>query len=810
MTVRHGNYNHPYKPYDIQLQLMDEIYDTIDKGYKVGLFESPTGTGKTLSMICSTMTWLRSHKNQNNDDECSSDDSEPEWVTEAYRKGVTLNQQGKLREYEQHLDKMALEYGQKLTRIHKLGEKRTKLSGNPEDDFIPDDYNSDSEVSTKDRNQILKQEINKLLSKVEGTSGSSIDVDTLKDDSTKIIFTSRTHTQLNQFSSLLTLPKFESSLDGIDERTKYIPLGSRKQLCVHSKISKMSNPEAINDACKDLNSKDGCEFLLNSRTHDIKQQFSDYSLTRIHDIEDLKSLGEHLKVCPYYSVRNNIQISEIISVPYQMLLEENTRQVLNINIKNAIIVVDEAHNLLDTISSLNSVAIKKSELIELHGSLKMYMKKFMKRLNSGNRINLMKLIKICGILISYINTSEANRTIKNGSTITPESIFQESTGDLFNVHKLNQYLKTSRIAFKIENYLENTDNNSNHSKSNPLLFKLTNFLRSLSNPSKEGRFFWDTQFHDNPSISYMLLDPSQVFAPIVDQCKCLVLAGGTMEPMEDYTDFLFPYLPQEKIKKFSCNHIIPDENLKTIPITSYENEVMDFLFKNRNNHGLINKLGWLLIKLIQKIPDGVVLFFPSYKLLNNIVQHWQASGLYQKLETVKNRIFLEPSGSNGVTPVLESYTQTIKSSNGKGAILLAVVGGKLSEGINFLDELARAVIMVGLPYPNLMSGELIAKKNFIYKTTMSKTASEQLASEASRQYVENICMRSVNQSVGRSIRHIKDYAMIYLIDQRYNQPNIQNKLSGWIKQQLLPKLTIDEIMNQTDDFFISKSITKYD
>ncbi len=53
--------------------------------------------------------------------------------------------------------------------------------------------------------------------------------------------------------------------------------------------------------------------------------------------------------------------------------------------------------------------------------------------------------------------------------------------------------------------------------------------------------------------------------------------------------------------------------------------------------------------------------------------------------------------------------------------------------------------------------------------------------QASTHYYENLCRRAVNQSVGRAIRHIKDYAAIILIDKRYAQPNIQKKLPGWIQ-----------------------------
>lgn len=44
-------------PYNVQTGLMRAIYTAIDSG-TVGIVESPTGTGKSLSILCAALHWI--------------------------------------------------------------------------------------------------------------------------------------------------------------------------------------------------------------------------------------------------------------------------------------------------------------------------------------------------------------------------------------------------------------------------------------------------------------------------------------------------------------------------------------------------------------------------------------------------------------------------------------------------------------------------------------------------------------------------------------------------------------------------------
>jgi chromosome transmission fidelity protein 1 len=126
-----------------------------------------------------------------------------------------------------------------------------------------------------------------------------------------------------------------------------------------------------------------------------------------------------------------------------------------------------------------------------------------------------------------------------------------------------------------------------------------------------------------------------------------------------------------------------------------------------------------------------------------------------------------------------------KAVGPSGALLCCVMNGKLSEGINFSDNLARCVVVVGLPYPNKFDVVLKEKMSFMQQAraqvlglspqghageSASATAAAALYSQQqsfASQIYENMCMKAINQSIGRSIRHIGDYSAIVVLDKRY-------------------------------------------
>lgn len=102
----------------------------------------------------------------------------------------------------------------------------------------------------------------------------------------------------------------------------------------------------------------------------------------------------------------------------------------------------------------------------------------------------------------------------------------------------------------------------------------------------------------------------------------------------------------------------------------------------------MDEVGNCIANLCNVIPDGIVVFFPSFTYLEQVYSRWKTAGILTRIERRK-KIFKEPRESNQVETTLRDYSLQIDSADNVGAMLLCVVNGKMSEGINFSDNLGR-------------------------------------------------------------------------------------------------------------------------
>lgn len=100
------------------------------------------------------------------------------------------------------------------------------------------------------------------------------------------------------------------------------------------------------------------------------------------------------------------------------------------------------------------------------------------------------------------------------------------------------------------------------------LFALVSFLSSLTQPNADGRIVMECAA-DTGSITdvntcclrYTVLNAAAQFASIVQSARSVILASGTLSPVEGLVAQLLPGVPPYRVRHFSCGHVVPQENL---------------------------------------------------------------------------------------------------------------------------------------------------------------------------------------------------------------------------------------------------------
>ncbi|THH27828.1 hypothetical protein EUX98_g6366 [Antrodiella citrinella] len=678
--------------------------------------------------------------------------SEIDWVTAQTAERKRRELEADELEYVERLDKARRK--EELLRKAANGRvnKRQKVSHTstaPEDELDDSQFLPESDQLQDDEEDNLSPAVRALMKKLYRPDETKNKEQELA--CTKIYYASRTHSQLSQVLHELRKLKINlsvsiASMDGkvaatvetkaakrplseLDDNshstevgTRAVSLGSRKQLCINESIKTKAGD--LDEACRQRLSEKGdrrCQYLPPMEDEIRMLDFRDQVLSRPKDIEDLVEAGHNAQTCPYFGARRAIPQAQLVMLPYNLLLQKAARESLGIDLKDQVVIVDEAHN-----------PVKLSKLARL-------------------------------------------------SSVTPP------------------------------------------------LHTVENFILALTAASEDGRVTFSMN-EGHVEIKYQHLNPSTHFQEVVNTARSVVLAGGTMSPISDVIHQLFSTLTGDRLTTFSCGHIIPSSNLQTLILKKGpRGGELQFKYDRRNDQTQIAELGQIIFNFSNIVPGGMVVFVPSYSFLNLVTTAWEGSGLMDKLRA-KKKVFMEPQESSAVENTLREYaaeiqdllcnvpsllvvqtrktdSETTSKARKPGAIMFAVIGAKLSEGLNFTDDLARAVLVVGLPFANLASPELRERMSYVNRQEQSRSLKRAPGvKDAATELYENMCMNAVNQSIGRAIRHRGDWASLILIDGRYSTPRIRQKLPKWIGEHTTVTETFGDAMKQLGMFYREKRI----
>ena len=80
------------------------------------------------------------------------------------------------------------------------------------------------------------------------------------------------------------------------------------------------------------------------------------------DIEDLARIAEEHDACPYFLAQTASVDSDIIVCPYNYILDPSVRKNSRMNLRNRVVILDEAHNIEQVCRDAGSVEIAVTEL----------------------------------------------------------------------------------------------------------------------------------------------------------------------------------------------------------------------------------------------------------------------------------------------------------------------------------------------------------------------------------------------------------------------------------------------------------------
>ncbi|NXH15585.1 RTEL1 helicase, partial [Bucco capensis] len=257
-----------------------------------------------------------------------------------------------------------------------------------------------------------------------GTAATEPESTAYYTDVPKIIYASRTHSQLTQVINELKNTVY---------RPKICVLGSREQLCINPEVKRQESNHVQIYMCRMKVMARACHFYNN-----VEEKCTEKELTEsIMDIEDLVKNGNKHRACPYYLSRSLKQQAEMIFMPYNYLLDSKSRRAHNLDLKGTVVILDEAHNVEKLCEEASSFDLTPCELASALHAVSVVLEEQAKVLQhnelnaefsmdlgtSGLNMELEDLAKIKKILLQLESAIDAVELPPNESGVTKEGSY---------------------------------------------------------------------------------------------------------------------------------------------------------------------------------------------------------------------------------------------------------------------------------------------------------------------------------------------------------------------------------------------------
>ena len=189
--------------------------------------------------------------------------------------------------------------------------------------------------------------------------------------------------------------------------------------------------------------------------------------------------------------------------------------------------------------------------------------------------------------------------------------------------------------------------------------------------------------------------------------RSIILASGTLKPMKDLEEEL-----ESKFEvKYESDHVIDSKQMICGVISkTLQGSPISFRFSNRGNLKMIKEWGESIWEIMKSVPDGMLIFFPSYSLMVKTIFQWTKFKIIEKMSFYK-KIFQETNNSSEFPKLKEEYENHIYYNS--GAVFFSVWRGKVSEGLDFPSRAAQSVIIIGVPNANWSSARVQLKIKYM-------------------------------------------------------------------------------------------------